>query len=252
MRKRLIDRREELGLSREALAHKLLVNVKTVQRWESGESTPQMAQRTGLADVLEWSMAQLWLALSETDSTPLNGHAVPSWLGHFASLEQGAVELRTFEPTVMPGLLQTEAYACVVVSVASDRPSPAEVARRVEQRLRRQQVLSKPHPLKLCALLDASVLHRVTGGPATMAGQLEHLRIMAERPNIEVRILPLDERAHPAGHGSFSLLTSPDSGIPFCATSVDLTGVTYHDHTSTVAAYLGLWEQLWSVSDGLA
>lgn len=252
MRRRLVERREEQGLSREALAHKMDANVKTVQRWEAGTRTPQMAQRVDLAAALDWSMAQLALALSDDESGPLNGHAVPSWLGHFASLEQGAAELRAFEPIVAPGLLQTEDYACVVEGVAPDQPGAAEVARRVAQRMRRQQVLNKPDPLRLFALLDASVLQRTTGGPEVMEHQLTHLQQMANRPNVEIRVLPLDERAHPAGRGSFSLLTSPDSGLPFIATSEDLTGVTYHDHPATVATYLNLWDQLWSVSDELA
>ena len=248
VRRRLIERRKELGLSQLDLANRIGASSKTVHRYESGASSPHPSGRKTLAAALDWSAAQLTLALTEHDASPLNGHRV-SRLGHLVSLEQGAAELCTFETTVMPGLLQTLDYATVVESVAPDRPSPAEVARRVALRMRRQNVLDS---LRLRALLDASILQRETGGPAVMARQLDHLRAMAARPNIDVRILPLDERAHAAGRGSFMLYSHSEDDLPFMVVIDTAAGPEYLGKEHDVTAHTELWAYLWRIGDELA
>ena len=139
--------------------------------------------------------------------------------------------------------------ATVVESVAPDRPSPAEIARRVALRMRRQTVLDS---LRLRALLDASILQRETGGPAVMARQLDHLGAMAARPNIEVRILPLDERAHAAGRGSFMLFSHSDDDLPFMAVIDTAAGPEYLGKEHELTAHIELWAYLWRIGDELA
>jgi transcriptional regulator with XRE-family HTH domain len=247
MRRQLIEMREERGSRGRKLAHLVDVNVRSVCRWETGERTPQMGERARLVEVLNRPLADVLRALDDHDGL-FDGHQV-SRLGHLVSLEQGASELCTFETTVMPGLLQTEAYATIVERVAPDHPSTAEVARRVGLRMRRQSVLDS---LRLRALLDASILERQTGGPAVMAGQLMHLRRMAGRPNIEVRILPLDERAHAAGRGSFMLFTAAEEDVPSMVIIDTAAGVEYLGKPHEVEAHVDLWDHLWRIGDGLA
>jgi hypothetical protein len=136
-----------------------------------------------------------------------------------------------------------------VERVAPDHPSAAEVTRRVGLRMRRQSVLDS---LRLRALLDASILGRQAGGPAVMAGQLMHVRRMAGRPNIEVRILPLDERAHAAGRGSFMLFTAPDDDVPSRVTIDTAAGVEYLGKPHELEAHVELWDDLWTIGDELA
>lgn len=207
--------------------------------------------RQGYAAGLEWSLSTFSEALAADDGLPsLNGHSVPSHLTHFASLEQGATELRTWETLAVPGLLQTPAYATAVERMSLGDPSETEVAQRVEFRLTRQQALTKPDPLHLFALLDASVLLRDVGGPDTMAEQLDHLRKVNERPNVHVRLSPLDSRAL-AGPGTFRLLSN-DAG-PYIATTESLAGILYLETPSVVSAYLALWSHLWECgADDLA
>jgi DNA-binding XRE family transcriptional regulator len=171
--------REDAGLTRQELAHKLGVNPKTVQRWETGETAPLMSQRIDLAGVLDECTAgrtitlpDVHRALDDDDNGPINGHRVTRRLGMLVALEQAAGALWTYQTTAVPGLLQTPEYAGVVERVAPDRPSAKEVARRVALRMRRQKVL---HSLSLSALIDASVLQRTTGGPDIMAEQVGHL-----------------------------------------------------------------------------
>ena len=250
MRRQLIEMREEKGLTREALAHRLGCNVRSVTRWETGERTPQMAQRVALAHELGRPLADVLRALEAHDDSPVNGHRVPATLTMFASLEQAATELRTWEPLAVPGLLQTAAYATAVERSSVARPTEAEIAKRVEFRLARQRaILREREPLRLFALLDASVLVRETGGPAVMVDQLDHLRAMAQRPNVEVRVTPLDGRVF-AAPGAFRLL-SGDALVPFIACTSNVAGVQYHEGAEIVRAYAELFDHLWRAGDEL-
>ena len=225
------------------LANRIGASSKTVNRYESGQSTPHPSGRKALANGLEWSMAELALALSHEVRNGVVGHKVPSTLTMFASLEQAATELRCWEPVVIPGLLQTESYACAVEAIGTEDVPPDEIARRVAQRIERQRVLDS---LRLFALIDASTLRRETGGPAVMDAQLAHLRSMAERPNVAVRVLPLCERAHAGARGAFTLLTA-DGPDPFMACCEDLAGIRYIETPTVVAAHSALWAYLWEV-----
>lgn len=249
MRRRLIEWREDRGLSREALAERIGCNVRSVTRWETGESTPRMAQRAALAHELGRSLADILRALDD-NSGLINGHTVPSHLTHFASCEQGATELRCWEPIVIPGLLQTADYAAAVERTSVLEPSESDIAERVKLRLWRQAVLSRPgNPLRLFAVVDRSALMREIGGPVVMADQLAHLEAMAALPNVAVRVAPL-AGVPAAGWGSFRLLTG-DGHSPYMATTEDLSGFHYHELPFVVRAYVDLWERLWEDSHDL-
>ena len=255
VRNRLIARRLELDppLSQEQLAHIVGIHPKTLSRIERGLSMPHVRTRRQLAEALQWSTVELALALSESDNgDALGRHQMPAHLTHFASLEQGATEMRSWAPLMVPGLLQVERYALAVERTSINIPSEADVARRVALRLSRQAVLTRdPDPLTLYAILDASVLARTTGGPTVMAAQLDHLVEMTKRPNVSIRLAPLDERAFIAPVGAFHLLSGA-ARTPSLACPTDLMGVQYIENPpSLVEAYVATFTALWERSDEL-
>jgi DNA-binding XRE family transcriptional regulator len=254
-RSRLIARRLELDppLSQEQLAHRIGIHPKTLSRIERGLSMPHVRTRKKLADMLRWSTAELALALNESDhGDASNGHQMPAHLTHFASLELSATEMRSWAPLMVPGLLQIEQYALAVERTSLSSPTEAAIAQRVELRLSRQAVLTRdPDPLTLYAILDASVLVRTTGGPAVMAAQLDHLAEMDERPNVSIRVAPLDERTFIAPVGAFHLMSGA-ARTPSLACPTDLMGVQYIENPpSLVEAYVATFAALWERSDEL-
>jgi hypothetical protein len=248
VRRKLMERMDELALTQERLAHAIGSHPKSVGRWVRGLTTPGAATRQALARELKWTPAQLHLALSDED-TPPNGHSVPNDFTHFASCEQGATLLQTLNSVTLPGLLQTPAYADAVEREWPLGASEDDVARRVRQRLARQRVLDAS--LRLMALVDRSVLLRVTGSPDVMAAQVEHLRRLNQRANVEIRILPLDQRGHPAGQGSFVLFTGEDRQAPYMVATHNALGPEYWELPTMVMTYVALFDHLWSVSDEL-
>lgn len=245
-RHRLKARREQQGLTQEQLALSIGVATSTYREWERGLSTPRVGFRPRLAAQLDVSLVEIDSYLSENGSVaPPNRQAVPTWLTLYASLEQGASHLWTFQPMTVHALLQTPAYATAVEQVGPRPTSDEAVTRRVELRLARQGVLVRaPDPLQLSVVLDESVLLRVTGGPAVMAEQLAHLVAMAGHPNIELRVLPLDAGVHAASFGAFTLLASQGAVTAQMACVTDRTGVRYLEGAHAVDAHVEVFDHL--------
>lgn len=242
-RQALIRRREELGLTQEDVAHRLGIHPKTVQRCEAGDTKLKIGLRPRLADVLGVSSAQVALWLSDDDPQAPNGHVIPPWLGHLASLEQGAAEILAFEPVVIHALLQTERYATAVESIG--RHSSRHVAEKVQARIARQGVLRRsPDPLRLHVVLDESTLLRPAGGPEVMADQLDQLADLADRPNVSVQIMPLAPEVFPAAFGAFKILTSPEASSPYMAYVEDSGGPHYLDRPHEIDRHVALFEHL--------
>jgi transcriptional regulator with XRE-family HTH domain len=245
-RQRLIDRREDLGLTREQVADALGINPKTYARCEQGKTMLRVGQRPQLARLLNWSPAELRVALNDDGSAPTPGRqTVPQWLTLYASLEQAASQLWTFQPMTVPALLQTRDYAAAVERIAPRPVTDEDVAQRVEARMARQGVLSRePDPLHLSVVLDESVLWRVTGGRRVMVDQLRHLADMGERPNVDIHVLPLDAGVHSAAFGGFIVLASSGAAEPQMVCVEDRTGIRYLEGPHAVDAHIEVFQHL--------
>ncbi|WP_422773521.1 helix-turn-helix domain-containing protein [Plantactinospora sp. WMMC1484] len=110
----------------------------------------------------------------------------------YIGLEAESSELYFYQSVGMPGLLQTEAYAQAVLRSAIPRlDDPDEAQASVALRLRRQrEVFDRADPPAIVVVFDEAALHRQTGGPAVIRGQLLHLVDLAESGRITVQILP--------------------------------------------------------------
>jgi len=125
-------------------------------------------------------------------------------------LEQEATEIIQVQPTFLPGLLQTEAYAAAMIGgiagLASDDPA---LAKRVGVRMQRARSfaarLNGTAPPRLWAVIDESVLRRVVGGPAVMREQIGHLVEMSGLDSITLAVVPLSNGSYPGLTGSFEI-----------------------------------------------
>lgn len=138
---------------------------------------------------------------------------VPGEYLSFVGLEDESTAVRCFCPAGMPGLLQTEEFAQAVVNASwwatrdddptlSSPPTRSEVEARVEVRMTRQQeVLRRPTPPEITAVLDEAVLWRQVGGSQVLRRQLLHLVGLGSQPHITIQVLPFT--------ANVSLLLSP-------------------------------------------
>ena len=161
-----------------------------------------------------------------------------SWIEH----ERRATALRIYQPLVIPGLFQTEAYARMVLSCGGVPAS--EVERRLRIRLDRQEILKRETPPRINAIIDEMVLRR--GDRTILLEQLEHLAELARQPNVTIRVVPLDAPAHLGWGGPMTIASFDDGGdIGNLDNHVDGTMITDPDK---MTALLAAWDDVCAVA----
>lgn len=134
---------------------------------------------------------------------------VEDWFADLVGGEGEATREITYEHGLIPGLLQTEAYA-EVLTRASSMVSKEHRDLVVELRMERQHRLLEGEPLELVALIEESVLDRPVGTGEIMKQQLGHLLVMSKQKNVTVQVVPTSAGVHPAVDGAFILLEFGD------------------------------------------
>ena len=217
--------RESGDFTGDDVAERLGWSASKVSRLENARQAPRFADVRRLLDLygVEGNYREQLLQLAR-DAVRRGwweafSDALPEPYASYIGLEIEAEELWQWETQVIPGLLQTEAYAQAVEqrSHSTEVIPPSRVDARVEARLERQSVLTREAPLNLSVVLDEALLLRRYGDAAVMAEQLQHLQELSVLPNLTLQVLPL-EGPHPIATGSFTLLQFPLVG-----------GIKFHD-----------------------
>ena len=217
------------GLTVEAVTEATGLDQSSLYRIERAQNKPQ--RRTVL------TLLQLYRVEAERRATLLgwlkeSGQTawfqvyepfLPEQYQAYVAFEHEAERLKNYETLFIPGLLQTTDYArAVITGAASKELDPADVERRVEVRIQRQAVLSRPVPMQLHALVDESAIRREVGGSEVMQAQLAHLVRAAGMPNIRLQVVPFGAGAHAGMPGSFVVMDFAD---PFDAPLVYVDGI---------------------------
>lgn len=183
---RLRRLREERGWTQDDLAARTGYSASHISGVETGSRTPTSAFTASADRALGTGEALTRQGAATRDSAILNGFP------EFVVQEGQATEIRLFEMGLVPGLFQTPAYAAAVTTGAVRRGAITEV--QAEERLallaRRQQSLARTPPPQVYAVLDESCIRQHVGGPGVMAEQLDHLAMIADRPNVVVQVAP--------------------------------------------------------------
>lgn len=128
----------------------------------------------------------------------------PEWTGKWLAIEERANKILSFEHSIMPGLLQTEAYARAVL--CHNHHSPLDVEEQVQLRLRRHAVLERDDPPMTVFVIDEQALRRPVGGPEVMSEQLRHLLDVSTRPKVILQVIPVEGSGyHPGLVGGFMI-----------------------------------------------
>ncbi|MFD9206360.1 Scr1 family TA system antitoxin-like transcriptional regulator [Streptomyces sioyaensis] len=125
-------------------------------------------------------------------------------------LELRAIAIAEWSPTVIPGLLQTPAYAHALFREGDPRATDEELATKVRHRMARQDVLKGSSPPDFSVIICESVIRRNVGGPVVMREQLAALLTHGTRPTTVLQVLPLSAGTHGLMDGSMTLLTTVD------------------------------------------
>ncbi|MFI5986206.1 helix-turn-helix domain-containing protein [Streptomyces sp. NPDC051555] len=159
------------------------------------------------------------------------------------ALEADAKSLSTYQTLLIPGLLQTAAYARAAMSGINRASTAEEVDALVQVRIARQAVLSRPVPLKLWAIIHEAAL-RVDIDSRTMRAQLQNLLDQAERPNVSIQIMPIAKAPHPGMSGPFTVLGFPESADLDVVLVEHLASALYVESAADVSEYGAAFEHL--------
>ena len=129
---------------------------------------------------------------------------------HFVAVESGAAKLSSFEPELVPGLLQTADYARALFSASGLRRSAEWIDKQLEVRMIRQErLVDDEQPLKLAVVIGENALRRPVGDAEVMRAQLRHLVLITELPTVSLRVLPASVITDDATYGAFFILDFP-------------------------------------------
>lgn len=191
--------RENKGKSGDAVAAALRWSPSKISRYERARTGLRPREVERLLDYYQITGPRRALLLDLAEDAAQKGWweefagSLPEDYQQFIGLEQEAASIAIWHVDVVAGLLQTEAYARHIIGSYSrvEPVPPGMIGRLVRVRMRRQQVLDR-EGLQLSVVLDESVLRRRIGDDLVMYEQLQHLAREADRPNLTLRILPLD------------------------------------------------------------
>jgi len=239
--------RTEAGMTVEQVADRLLVSGSKVSRLETGQ---RGASQRDIRDLCDLYGVTDPTRREHLDALAKEGRGQAWWQPYdlpyatYVGLEAEAATISDFEPGVIPGLLQTPDYARALHEAAMPKLSPAVIDQRIEVRRTRQAILTRRDgPPELRAVADEAVLHRVVGGRAVMAAQLDRVIEACGLPNVAVQVIPFAAGAHPAVDSTFILLefASPVTGVVY----VDgLVGQVYLERPQDVERYSQIFERL--------
>ena len=243
--------REAAGFTPERAGYEIRASRSKISRMETGQvglkprdiadlltlyGVTSEEERSRLLDLTRQSAQQDWWA-QYTD-------VLPAWFERYLGLESASFTIRSFEAQFACGLFQTEDYARAVIRLSHQAEPPAGIERRVELRVKRQDLLTKADPPRIWAILDEAVLRRPVGGPAVLRAQLHRLVEVAELPHVTVQVIPFARGGHAGASGAFSILRFEERDLPDMVYVEQLTSAVYLEQRSDVEHHLAVMDQL--------
>lgn len=246
--RRLTRLRSASGKSRREVADaRLGMSEATLHRIETGK-VPVTAANVralcwlyGIDQSVTDALAELAVGTSHEEWWDTNP-VIPDWFKLYMGLEASASQLCTYEGEIVPGELQTEEYALAVFGAEKVAEGP-EARRHVTLRIQRQRALFGREPApRLITVLGEGALVRPVGGAAVLKGQIEQLRVLADRGQVEIRVLPFTVGAHAAMAGAFRILDFGDPEDPDIVYLESHVGALYLEEEDEVAEYRRIFD----------
>lgn len=197
-------RREAAGLTQEELSVRAVMSRTHIAHIEAGRRRPDVEDARRLDQMLQTG------GFFENFLPALDGRMVAEHFAEALEFEGKATEIREYAPKLVPGILQTPAYAREVLSSGAVPKSDDERDELLVTRLERARILDDFHSPKVWVLLDEAVLRRPIGGPEVMREQLRHIATLGESNRIRAHVLPFSVGYHALMEGFVSLMWFED------------------------------------------
>ncbi|MGW7822954.1 helix-turn-helix domain-containing protein [Streptomyces puniciscabiei] len=197
-------RREAAGLTQEELSERVLMSRTHIAHIEAGRRRPDLQDARRLDRELGPDK------FFERFLPTLDGKKVAEHFAEALEFEGQAIEIREYAPKLVPGILQTPAYAREVLGSGASPKTAEERDELLVTRLERARILDNFHSPKVWMLFDEAVLRRKIGGAQVMCEQLRHIASLGESHRIRVHVLPFSVGYHALLEGFVSLMWFED------------------------------------------
>ncbi|WP_055700158.1 helix-turn-helix domain-containing protein [Streptomyces silaceus] len=198
--------RKRAGYTQESLAPEIGYSTHFLASIEQGRRFPPPVFVDRCEATLD-AFGTLRVAVSQLSKQ----RGLASWFRRWAQLEQEAISLYTYECRVIPGLLQTEAYALALFADQLPPLSDEQIQSQMAARGERQKLLTDRPNTAFSFILEQHLFLRRVGGVGVTQELIRHILDLAERRNIEVQVMPLTSGSHAGLAGPFQLLENPDN-----------------------------------------
>ena len=248
--------RVAMKLTLEDVAEQLTTSTARLSRIENGSSNatlrmPELNTLLALYGITDQAkiddLQQMFRGTQKRDWWAGYEPVMPAGYSTILGLETDATAERVWEPHLIPGLLQTRAYAHAVMTVGKLARGGGEIGPLVDLRLERQQFLTREsRPLYLWAVIGEAALRNNIGGEAVMREQIRHLISSAEMPNVKIQVVPLASGVHPGIGGPFTLLEA--AAFPTVTYIETSEGTIYLEKTEDVQRYDEAYRELCTIA----
>lgn len=243
--------REQAGKTHADVDAALICSRSTMSKIEAGRTRVRQERILALARLYDLdgqttdNLLLLARATRDTGLLETYGASVPEWVGEYADLEAAAAELWIYASELVPGILQSPAYARAVEAVDESLSDDA-IEQRVRFRMKRQQAFfqRRPKPGRLDAIITAGALRLRVESEAVMEEQLALLRAMDDGKRVRVRILPWTNGVHNAMRGPFTILQFDDPEDPDLAHVESVVGARYFERREHVAEFASAFTRM--------
>ncbi|MGW9207310.1 helix-turn-helix domain-containing protein [Embleya sp. NPDC055664] len=238
--------REDCALLLEDVADALSCHPAKVSRIESGRSGIRALDLKALLDLYEVAdpaTREGWLALAREGRRQRwwrdLADRLPQDFLDLIGLEAEVASCLGFQPSIIPGLFQTEAYATAVIRGGTVGPLDEQCRTRVRVRLDRQRVLTReePAPMRVLMVIGEAALRQEIGGRQVLREQLLRLIEIAQLSNVTVQVLPFSAGAYPGGPTPFSIYGFPPPSGMEVVSLENFTSHAYLERAQDTAHY---------------
>ncbi|MFE7272920.1 helix-turn-helix domain-containing protein [Streptomyces sp. NPDC057623] len=198
-------RREDAGITQVELGSRVFVSGGYIGQFEQAIRKPQLdvARRIDEALQTDGIFERMWRRL-------INDKRYADYFAEVAELERLATKICDWEPSVVPGLLQTPAYTTALVVATNPFVTDRLIEERVTARGERCAILKDATRPEYWAIVHEAVLRVPVGGPEVAAEALEHMAALARERKVLLQVLPFSAGA-PANNGSLRLMQFDDA-----------------------------------------
>lgn len=219
-----------------------------VNRMETGSGRVQpsdvdaLCRFYGTSDELREFLKSLAREAKTRGWWQVHGAGVPEWFNIYIGLEQDASTLRQYQCELLPGLMQTEAYARELHTTGAHMSSE-DIDRAVRVRLERQEMLTRKDAPDTWFVVNEGAVRNVIGDRELMRDQLERVLDTMALPSVTLQVLPFDSGTYPVT-GSFTMLGFPAPEDPDLVYRDGITDAVYLEGEHHVREYTRAFDGL--------